>query len=130
LNESGQKHAETLADLLADISKYDSQYQTYKISCDAAIEEIRELEIDFKELTGFEFSKVTPKYQKYDPAKHFAKYYKYKAKYSSGYKGTGKWWKDSDWKYVCFKKEGGKYTKYTGNEAPYEGTKNGITYYV
>ena len=70
LNEEAQKETEKLAKLIVDISKYDSQYQTYKMSADAAEEDKTKKEDEFYTLTGVSFSKAIPEYQEYKPELH------------------------------------------------------------
>ena len=70
LNTEAQEQAEVLARLVNDISNYDSQYQTYKYSSEAAAEDLREQQLKFRDLTSIEFTDALPEFQSYDASKH------------------------------------------------------------
>lgn len=83
INTEAQEQAEVLARLVNDISNYDSQYQTYKYSSEAATEDLHEQQLKFRDLTSVEFSDALPEFQKYDESKH---------KPATG--ATGNWWEE------------------------------------
>ena len=108
LNNEAQEKAEILAELVIDIANYDSQYQTYTLSADAAAQDKIDQEIKFKDLTGVEFSKALPEYQPYHPNKH-------------GYdKNKEEWWKDKDLAWEFYKKVDDEYVK-TDEQPIYDG---------
>ena len=110
LNNEAQEIIETLSDLITDISKYSSQYQTYTMSVNAAEQDKAEQENKFEELTGVSFLKAIPEYQKYDKEKHknsnLWKRYSYNEENdtytedASGDFARLKWWDNSEAKKI------------------------------
>lgn len=100
-NEIGQEKAATLAELLKDIANYDSQYQTYKLSSEAAAQDKTDQEINFYDLTGVNFEDALPEYQPYNSSKH-----------KPANAGTN-WYtkKDLTWEFYSYDSAKGEYTK-------------------
>ena len=111
LSSEAQGQAEILAQIVIDISKYDSQYQTYKVSADAAAQDKVNQEIKFKDLTGVAFSDAFPEYQNYKPKKHRPNPY------------GDDWWKEESLPWAFFEKdENGEYVPYTKEPVYGDGT--------
>lgn len=114
LNNEAQEKIEILAYLVNDIANYDSQYQTYKMSVEAAQQDKVSQEIKFRDLTGVEFSDALPEYQPYKPKKHRP----------DNYEDLEEWWKWEDLPWEFYELIDGKYEKYDGQPIYNNGNNN------
>lgn len=99
-NNIAQRDAETLSQIVANLVKYDSQYQAYKYSAETAEEQIIDKKIEFKDLTQVEFDSVLEEFQQYDAEKHRPLDWEQR--------GEKTWWRDRDilWGFYYNKNEG------------------------